>query len=45
MLGQGWSDVEGAVAVREVIGEGETGSRRERGSCGCGGQTINSAGS
>ncbi len=37
--------MEGAVAVREVAGRGETGSQREGGSCGCGGQMIDSAGS
>ncbi len=39
------SDAEGAVAVREVVGGGETGSRREGGSCGCGGRMIDLAGS
>ncbi|KAK0438744.1 hypothetical protein EV421DRAFT_2021078 [Armillaria borealis] len=34
VLGRGRSDAEGAVAVREVIGGGETGSRREGWSCG-----------
>ncbi len=39
------SDVEGAVAVREVVGGGENGSRREGGSCGCGGRMVDLAGS
>ncbi len=43
--GRGRSDAEGAVAVREVVGGGENGSRRERGCCGCGGRTVNLAGS
>ncbi len=33
MLGRGRSDAEGPVAVREAVGGGENGGRRERGSC------------
>ncbi len=32
------------MAVREAVGGGENGSRRERGCCGCGGRTVDLAG-